>query len=46
MKYIRGRIDRLQLLGIDSVRIDKINNKTYEINFAFLGSFEDYIGNY
>lgn len=32
--------EKLQLLGIDSVRIDKINNENYEINFASNGSFE------
>lgn len=31
---------RLQILGIDSVRIDKINNSQFEINFAKLGSYE------
>lgn len=32
--------EKLQLLGIDSVRIDKIDNENYEINFASNGSFE------
>ncbi|MDA7817116.1 restriction endonuclease [Sulfurimonas sp.] len=35
--------DKLQVLGIDSVRIDKIDNSTYEINFASLNSYEDFI---
>ena len=33
----------LQILGIDSVRIDKINDENYEINFASSGSFENFI---
>ncbi|OIP54368.1 MAG: hypothetical protein AUK54_06535 [Helicobacteraceae bacterium CG2_30_36_10] len=32
----------LQALGIDSVRIDKINESLYEINFASIDSFENY----
>jgi len=32
--------EKLQLLGIDSVRIDKINETTYEINFAKTNSYE------
>lgn len=35
--------DKLQLLGIDSVRIDKINENKYEINFAKNGSYEEFI---
>ena len=35
--------DKLQLLGIDSVRIDKINDNKYEINFAKNGSYEKFI---
>jgi hypothetical protein len=35
--------EKLQILGIDSVRIDKINNENYEINFVSLGSFERFI---
>lgn len=34
--------EKLQILGIDSVRIDKINNENYEINFASNGSFENF----
>ncbi len=32
--------ERLQILGIDSVRIDKINNEEFEINFSKSGSYE------
>jgi hypothetical protein len=35
--------DKLQILGVDSVRIDKIDTQNYEINFTQLGSFESYI---
>ncbi|SMM99920.1 hypothetical protein SPONN_1085 [uncultured Candidatus Thioglobus sp.] len=31
---------KLQILGIDSVRIDKISNTEFEINFAKVGSYE------
>ena len=34
---------KLQILGIDSVRIDKIDNENYEINFVSLGSFEKFV---
>ncbi len=34
---------KLQTVGIDSVRIDKINDKNYEINFASLDSYENYL---
>lgn len=33
---------KLQFLGIDSVRIDKINNSEFEINFAKTGSYEQF----
>lgn len=33
---------RLQILGIDSVRIDKIDNSNFEINFARIGSYEQF----
>ncbi len=33
---------RLALLGIDSVRIDKIDNLIFEINFAKVGSYEHF----
>ncbi len=32
--------ERLQILGIDSVRIDKISNSEFEINFSRIGSYE------
>lgn len=35
--------EKLQTIGVDSVRIDKINNENYEINFAYLGSYESYL---
>ena len=35
--------NKLQILGIDSVRIDKINNFSYEINFAKEGSYDNFI---
>jgi hypothetical protein len=35
--------EKLQLLGIDSVRIDKINDREFEINFAKNGSYEEFI---
>ncbi len=38
--------DKLQVFGIDSVRIDKIDDQNYEINFAKVGSFEVYIQEY
>ncbi len=34
--------DKLQILGVDSVRIDKINELEFEINFAKIGSYEDF----
>jgi len=33
---------KLQEIGIDTVRIDKINNSSYEINFAQIGSYEQF----
>lgn len=36
--------NKLQQLGIDSVRIDKIDDNNYEINFASNGSFENFSG--
>lgn len=35
--------DKLKLIGIDSVRITKINNKNYKIDFAKIDSFENLI---
>lgn len=37
--------DKLQLLGIDSVRVDKIDDANYEINFAQSGSYDKFIVN-
>jgi hypothetical protein len=34
---------KLQILGIDSVRIDKIDEKNYEINFSKSGSYENFL---
>ncbi|MCF6276652.1 MAG: NgoFVII family restriction endonuclease [Candidatus Magasanikbacteria bacterium] len=34
--------EKLQLLGIDSVRIDKISNSEFEINFSKIGSYEQF----
>ena len=36
--------EKLQILGVDSVRIDKIDHLTYEINFASSGSYDRFIG--
>lgn len=33
--------EKLQILGIDSVRIDKISASEFEINFVSLGSYEE-----
>jgi len=35
--------DRLKLLGIDSVRITKIADDKYRIDFAKIDSFEEFI---
>jgi len=35
--------EKLQLLGIDSVRIDKINDLNFEINFSQNSSYENFI---
>ena len=37
--------EKLQILGIDSVRIDKIGELDFEINFASSGSFDRFIEN-
>ena len=34
--------EKLQILGIDSIRIDKINNSEFEINFSQVGSYETF----
>lgn len=36
-------IDRLYQIGIDSVRIDKLKDGVYEMNFAAVDSYEDFI---
>ena len=38
--------DKLQLFGIDSVRIDKINDSEFEINFSSTGSYENFRNNF
>ncbi|MCK5588901.1 MAG: NgoFVII family restriction endonuclease [Candidatus Pacebacteria bacterium] len=46
LKLKHGEIvtyEKLQFLGVDSVRIDKINNFDFEINFAKNNSYEDFI---
>ena len=35
--------DRLMIIGVDSVRITKINNGNYKIDFAKLDSFENFL---
>jgi len=37
---------RLQIIGIDSVRIDKLDSKNFRVNFVSSGSFEDYLDLY
>ena len=34
--------EKLQTIGIDSVRIDKLTDGEYEINFSSIGSFEEF----
>lgn len=34
--------ERLQILGIDSVRIDKTDSTSFEINFSRIGSYEQF----
>jgi len=36
----------LNLYGIDSLRIDKLNEKEYDINFSQKGSYEDFINSF
>lgn len=46
LKLEEGKLltyERLQIFGIDSVRIDKINNELYEINFAKNRSYDNFI---
>jgi hypothetical protein len=45
LKLKEGEIltyQKLQVLGIDSVRIDKIDDFNFEINFAKIGSYEKF----
>jgi len=35
--------NKLQQIGVDSIRIDKINNSNFEISFASINSYENYI---
>lgn len=35
--------EKLQNIGVDSVRIDKISDSKFEINFAKIGSYERFI---
>lgn len=37
--------EKLQLFGIDSVRIDKISDFQFEINFSKNGSYEEFNNN-
>jgi len=34
---------KLETIGIDSIRIDKIDDENFKINFVSLGSFEEYL---
>jgi hypothetical protein len=34
--------EKLALLGVDSVRIDKTSNLEFEINFSKIGSYENF----
>jgi len=38
--------NKLKLVGIDSVRIDKVDNQNYKINFVGIGSFDNYLDIY
>ena len=38
--------EKLQTIGIDSVRIDKIDNENYYINFSQIDSYEEFIENF
>lgn len=45
LKLKEGQIldyEKLQTIGIDSVRIDKISNSDFEINFSRIGSYEKF----
>ena len=46
LKLEYGELLTIQILekyGIDSVRIDKIDNEKYEINFAKIKAYDDFI---
>ena len=46
LKLKEGKLlnyDRLMLIGIDSVRITKTDNKNYKIDFAKTDMFENFI---
>ena len=34
---------KLEIIGIDSVKIEKINNENYKIYFSKIGSYEKFI---
>ncbi len=38
--------DKLQVIGVDCVKIDKIDEKNYKMSFASLGSYEEFIEHY
>lgn len=38
--------DKLENIGIDSVRIDKIDNENFEINFSAIWNYEDFKKNF
>ncbi len=38
--------DKLQTIGVDSVRIDKISDDQFEINFSATGSYNDFKENF
>jgi hypothetical protein len=38
--------EKLQIIGIDSIRIDKMNDEDFKINFVSFGSFEEYLDLY
>lgn len=45
LKLREGQVldyEKLQTIGIDSVRIDKISNSDFEINFAKTDSYEQF----
>lgn len=48
LKLNEGEIltyERLQIIGIDSVRIDKISDSEFEINFSKIGSYQEFEAN-